>query len=91
MTTETIVSVWNDETGSWEEISRTEEESGRIENKTDWIYDYNNCIRVDETWTYKPGSKEPEHEIWVNGLPLNRTIRDGMSDLGILIRYIWNA
>ncbi len=90
MTTETIVSTWNDETNSWEEISRSEE-SVHIVDKKDWIYDENdNCIRVDETWTYRPGSKEPEHEVWVNGVPLNRTIRDGGHVIGQHAIYAWH-
>ena len=87
---ETIVSTWNDETDSWEEISRSEE-SVHIEDKTDWIFnDDGTCIRVDETWTYRPGSKEPEHEVWVNGVPLNRTIRDGGHVIGQHAIYAWH-
>lgn len=76
----------NDLENSWEEISRTEESGW------DLIYDENgNWVHVYETWTYRPGSDEPEHEVWINDTPLNKTLRDGVSDLGILIRYIWNA
>lgn len=87
MTTETIVSTWNDETGSWEEISRTEEESG-----WDLIYDENgNWVHVYETWTYRPGSLEPEYEVWINDTPLTKTIRDGGEELGSFVEWIWNS
>lgn len=83
---EEIVSIWDNTTESWEEISRTEESGWNL------IYDENGKrVHVYETWTYKPGSLEPEYEVWINDTPLNKTLRDGMSDLGILIKYIWNA
>ena len=86
LTTTKTISVWNEDENSWDILEETEESGW------DLIYDENgNWVHVYETWTYKPGSLEPEHEVWINDTPLNKTIREGGDELGSFVEWIWNS